>query len=332
VGKLNRKGIKIVKPLVSISCITYNQEKYIVDALDSFLMQKTDFFFEILVHDDASTDRTPEILKEYAEKYPDIIKVIYQTENQYSKGKSISKIFNYPRAQGKYIAVCEGDDFWLASDKLQKQVDYMEKNPDCTFCFHNAQIQKTDKQHSNSFMLNESIKSDKYSLGEMCLLGFIPTASFLFPKYIVEEFPKWFSKAIVGDLPTLLIATSHGYAYYINEVMSVYRTNVEGSATSRMINTPDKTKNLIKMQKGIIEILKNVNEYSNEKFSNEFQRAIRIREVEILLLERNRKQLKSEKYKEYFKGLKKRNRLKFWIRYYFPDVYIRLSEKKNKSK
>ena len=98
--------------LVSISCITYNHEKYIRDALEGFLMQKTDFKYEILIHDDASTDNTAKIIREYEEKYPDLIKPIYQKENQWSKGNyRISSTFNIPRAKGKYIAFCEGDDF-----------------------------------------------------------------------------------------------------------------------------------------------------------------------------------------------------------------------------
>lgn len=101
------------KVMVSINCITYNQEEYIAKAIDSFLMQKTDFKYEILIHDDASTDNTANIIREYQEKYPDIIKPIYQKENQYSQGiKRVDYKFNYSRANGKYIAICEGDDYW----------------------------------------------------------------------------------------------------------------------------------------------------------------------------------------------------------------------------
>ena len=98
--------------MVSISCTTYNHEDYIADALESFLMQKIKFKYEILIHDDASTDRTAEIIKDYEKKYPEIIKPIYQTYNQYSKGIKVGK-FNRERAKGKYIAICEGDDFGL---------------------------------------------------------------------------------------------------------------------------------------------------------------------------------------------------------------------------
>ena len=114
-------------PLVSISCITYNHEPYIVQALNGFLMQKTTFPFEVLIHDDASTDGTTEIIKGYAQKYPEIIKPLYEEENQWIKGRRGSAEFNFPRARGKYIAFCEGDDYWIDENKLQMQVDFLEK-------------------------------------------------------------------------------------------------------------------------------------------------------------------------------------------------------------
>ena len=117
-----------IQPIVSICCITYNHGKYIRDAIEGFLMQKISFPIEILIHDDASTDKTADIIREYKLKYPDIIKPIYQTENQYSKGISISATYQFPRARGKYIALCEGDDYWTDPYKLQKQVDFLEAN------------------------------------------------------------------------------------------------------------------------------------------------------------------------------------------------------------
>jgi Glycosyltransferases involved in cell wall biogenesis len=125
--------------LVSVSCITFNHEKYIAEALESFIMQKTRFNYEILIHDDASTDRTADIIREYEKKYPDLIKPIYQKENQYSKDVDVDDL-NTERAEGKYIALCEGDDYWTDPLKLQRQVDYLESHPDCTLCVHAAYI------------------------------------------------------------------------------------------------------------------------------------------------------------------------------------------------
>lgn len=124
-------------PLVCICSITYNHAPYIRQCLDGFLMQKTNFKYEIIIHDDCSTDGTTEIIKEYAEKYPDIIFPIYQTENQYSKGvRGMFAKFVFPKAKGKYIAMCEGDDYWTDPLKLQKQVDFLEANQEYTMCSH----------------------------------------------------------------------------------------------------------------------------------------------------------------------------------------------------
>ena len=125
---------------VSVLCMAYNQEKYIRQTLESFVMQKTNFPFEVLINDDASTDKTPEIIKEFADKYPNIIKPVYQKENQYSKGVSIHNDFLFPKAAGKYLAFCEGDDFWTDENKLQIQYDIMEKNPDCHLCLHKVRV------------------------------------------------------------------------------------------------------------------------------------------------------------------------------------------------
>lgn len=137
--------------LVSICCITYNHERFIRQCLDGFLMQKTGFEFEILIHDDASTDGTAHIIREYEQKYPDIIKPIYQNENQYSKGIPISITYNFPRAKGKYIALCEGDDYWTDPCKLQKQVDFLEHNPEYSICCHRYRVydEDTGEWHSD---------------------------------------------------------------------------------------------------------------------------------------------------------------------------------------
>ena len=134
-------------PLVTIRCITYNHEPYIRQCLEGFVMQKTNFLFEAIVHDDASTDGTAAIIREYAEKYPDIIKPIYETENQYSKRNgSLTRIMD-AHMRGKYIAICEGDDYWIDPLKLQKQVDFMEGHPECGLCYTKMRnyYQKTRK-------------------------------------------------------------------------------------------------------------------------------------------------------------------------------------------
>jgi len=137
------------KPLVSIVCITFNQEQYIAQCIDGFMMQKTDFPYEVLINDDASTDKTADIVRLYEKKYPDIIKPVYQTKNQYSLGINPGLIL-FPLARGKYIAVCEGDDYWTDPYKLQKQVDFLEKNEEYALCCHRYKIFDTETNEYTS--------------------------------------------------------------------------------------------------------------------------------------------------------------------------------------
>lgn len=133
--KKNFMAIDKEKPLVSIFCLTYNHAPYIRQCLDGFLMQKATFTYEVIINDDASTDGTTEIIREYEEKYPDIIKPIYHEENLYSKGeRGFWQKYCFPKSKGKYIALCEGDDYWTDPYKLQKQVDLLENNMDCSLC------------------------------------------------------------------------------------------------------------------------------------------------------------------------------------------------------
>ncbi len=121
-------------PLVAIKCTVYNHEPFLRECLDGFVMQQTDFPFVAVVHDDASTDKSADIIREYVAKYPDIIQPYYETENQYSKG-TLSQVMNeaVDATGAKYIALCEGDDYWTDPHKLQKQVDFLESHPDYGF-------------------------------------------------------------------------------------------------------------------------------------------------------------------------------------------------------
>lgn len=133
------------KPLVSVYCLTYNHEKYIRDCLDGLVMQKTSFPFEVIVHDDASTDKTAEIVREYENLYPHLFKAIYQKENQKSKKVRILRSFVFPLIRGKYVAICEGDDYWTDENKLQDQISILENNLDCHFCVAGVEEVALDK-------------------------------------------------------------------------------------------------------------------------------------------------------------------------------------------
>lgn len=132
--------------MVSIRCLVYNHEPYLRQCLDGFVMQQTNFRFEAIVHDDASTDGSAAIIREYAAKYPDIIKPIYEIENQFSKRDgSLRRIMN-AHTHGKYVAMCEGDDYWTDPLKLQKQVDFLESHPDYSLCTHRFHVLTEETQ------------------------------------------------------------------------------------------------------------------------------------------------------------------------------------------
>ncbi len=213
------------KPLVSICSLSYNHSKYIRKSLDSLLSQKTSFRFEIIVHDDASSDGTSEILREYAEKYPEIIKPIFQKENQYSKG--IKPIFEYvfPMANGKYIALCETDDYWIDPYKLQKQVDFMEKNPDVVICGTESILRnEINKTETKSF--ESSIKyftSDDFIKG-----SFVNTLTVLFRK--PNKIPDFVKQCSYTDycLWMYLLKKDNGKAVKLPDVTAIYRIHKDG--------------------------------------------------------------------------------------------------------
>jgi len=198
-------------------------------------MQKTNFSFEVLIHDDCSTDGTTDIIREYAEKYPDIIKPLYEIENQYQNGKPAgSSVWNIPRAQGKYIAMCEGDDYWTDPFKLQKQVDFLESHPDYALCYT---MVKPYIQPDGFF--NEPIGGGSVTFYELLERNTIPTLSILirsdvYRSYIKEIKPeerKW----LMGDYPLWLYASSKFKIEFQPYVSGVYRVLSESAIHSRNI-------------------------------------------------------------------------------------------------
>ena len=211
--------------LVSISCIVYNQRNFIEEALDSFLMQITDFPFEILVHDDASIDGTTEIIKKYESRFPNLIKPLYQKENQYSKGKKINIEFNFPRAKGKYIALCEGDDYWTDPKKLQKQVNFMELNNEYVLCYH---LSKMLIGNRISDITYPPIGKDYTKKELLTTTTLIPTASKLFRNIYTENRKKELLDFAEDTLFNVYLGF-YGCCKFLNDINpSIYRTHSNG--------------------------------------------------------------------------------------------------------
>jgi len=215
-------------PLVSIACITYNHEEYIRDAIEGFLMQKTTFPIEIIIHDDASTDGTAQIIKEYEIKYPDLFFPIYQKENQYSKVTNrILATFVFPKARGKYIALCEGDDYWTDPLKLQKQVDFLEQNPEFAICCHAVNFEYEDGRPSFIRRKHDPGRN-RYTLRDLCIKNRFSTASTFYRNHLFDGFPSWYYQMPTGDWPLHILNAEHGDIWYMDEIMATYRVHKGG--------------------------------------------------------------------------------------------------------
>lgn len=231
--------------LVTVRCITYNHEKFIRDALEGFVMQRTNFRFEAIIHDDCSTDGTATIIREYAERYPSIIKPIFETENQYSKKDgSLNQIMS-DHTRGKYIALCEGDDYWTDPLKLQKQVEFMETHPDYSMCFHNA-IEHWEEGEKSDHLFADLERRD-YDYRELGAGWRVPTASAVIRKEVLNsdlyKCAGMCKDFIYGDILIWLTAVEYGKVFCTGEVMSVYRRHIGGMTFTK---SPDRAKQIIR--------------------------------------------------------------------------------------
>lgn len=263
--------VKNSTPLVSICCITYNQHVHIRDTIEGFLLQKVNFPIEIIIHDDASTDGTAKIIQEYAAQYPEIFVSIIQKENQWSKGGgSIYARFVFPRARGKYIALCEGDDYWTDPYKLQKQVDFLEENPDYSACFTNALI-VNELDNTERVFLND-LREGAIDIKTVIIQGggLYPTASLLYRKDSIDF--DVFNKItqLAGDDLLIMSLGMAGNIYFLNEKTCIYRRWGGGVWSSISGN---KIRN-VELKKTQIEGYKRLLKFADKKFIRHIKRKI----------------------------------------------------------
>ncbi|MGG7036226.1 MAG: glycosyltransferase family 2 protein [Flavobacterium sp.] len=226
-------------PLVSISCITYNHAPFIRECLDGFLMQKTSFSFEIVIHDDCSTDGTREIIEEYAVKYPNIFFPVFQEENQYSKGvRGMMVKYNFPRCRGKYIATCEADDYWTDPYKLQKQVDFLERNANYAGCSHKTNVinNKNDEWEESDFWQGHDEDKDLDLKDMVSIVVPFHTSSYLFRSSVIPQLSAFYKKwnlAISGDIVLFTLSCKLGPVKFLKDEMSSYRVHYGGVTSSK---------------------------------------------------------------------------------------------------
>lgn len=316
--------------MVSVYCLAYNHERYIRSALEGFVSQKCSFLYEVIIHDDASTDNTAAIIREYEQKYPEVIRPIYQEENQYSKGTGrMVRDFIVPKCRGKYVAVCEGDDYWIDPYKLEKQVAYMEAHPRCTFCFTNGYIENQLKNEERRVFVpyseeDRAVYVDQcreYTLHNMYEISVCPTASYLMPREAWLTAQSYYKgRCATGDLRMQLYLTALGYAYYMNDKTCVYRENVPGSAVTTW-KMESRKKAYSRLEQGLT-MLADLDELTCGRYSKGIA-VIERRFIRDLLYNATTLQvLKNEKYRTVFDTLSLQKRLKIVVKILLPEWFV----------
>lgn len=301
--------------LVSVICTAYNHEKYIRKALESFVSQKTTFDYEVLVNDDASTDNTSSIIREYEERYPSIIRAFYQQSNMYSKGISVTR-FLLSNARGKYFAICEGDDYWIDCDKLQKQVDFMEMHPQVSLCIHNwISVSEEGKMIEKHII---SKQSDFLSTREVILGGggFCATNSIMSRLCFVKNPPSFFNNLTL-DYTMQIYFASCGDIYCFSDCMSAYRVGTTGSWSNRMrANIPEH----VKMLNRINKMLNEYNEWSDGRYFREVESIVSDNNYEIAIESGNIQLLKTNEMKSWVKEQSFKRRIMIFILHLYPSL------------
>ncbi|MBR6981966.1 MAG: glycosyltransferase [Ruminococcus sp.] len=257
------------KPLVGIKCLAYNHEKTIRQCLDGFVNQKTNFPFIAVVHDDASTDHTADIIREYAEEYPDIIKPIFEEKNLYQQGKFdlIEGSINQAMDGCKYVALCEGDDYWISPDKLQRQVDYLEANPDYSMCCTDSVVLTEHGEEDWCI----SGKDTDLPLEDLIIRGglYFATAGIIYKKSVKDNYPECCKQCSVGDHPLQIMCGLKGKVRYFSEKMVAYRFAM-GNSWSATRKNMDIDKLICSWKTSII-MLEGLDAYSEYRNSNYFK-------------------------------------------------------------
>lgn len=210
-------------PLVSIVTLAFNHGRYLRQCLDGFVMQITEFTFEVIIHDDASTDDTAQIIREYEEKYPHIFRPIYQIENQYSKGVAIGATYLYPAVRGKYICECEGDDWWTDPYKLQKQADFLEAHPEYSLCC----TAYGSMRMRDGFVKDENGTDTDITMRQLMKKNLIGTLTVMYRKELHQEYMEQvlpvMPKFRMGDIPLWLFMASKGKIRKLADQTAMYR-------------------------------------------------------------------------------------------------------------
>lgn len=306
---------------VSIYCLAYNHEKFISTAIESFLMQETSFRYMIYIHDDASTDGTPDIIRDYARKYPDKIVAILQKENQYSRNVKIDISVLAPLFRGKYVACCEGDDYWTDPGKLQQQFAYMENNPQCPLVVHESiRVSEKGEFVSNFSPFRFSDASCKMDVEAVLKhINDFHTSSLFFRNAYYAQNIEFLKEIGSFDyvMKTMLATDMPGDVYVIPTQMSAYRVAVSGSWTKRVQDHTQK--NLQHIQRSI-DALRAIDAYRQYAFHEEIEHEITRRRFRMEILSANRAAWSDPGYRDIIADMRPKERLTTWLQIFAPGV------------
>ncbi len=309
--------------VVTVVCMTYNHEKYIAKALDGFVNQKTTFKYEIIVHDDASTDRTAEIVSEYEKKYDNII-FIRQKENAYSRKIKIFFQYIKPIVHGEFIAYCEGDDYWIDDHKLQKQYDLMMAHPEVDMCSHAAYTQTGDKFTGE---ICPSKEPTVLTPNQVILGGgrYLATSSLFYRREIAFGTPR-FRQITRIDYSLQIYGSLKGGIAYISDFMSVYRLQSSEIAwTVVQRKNPEKR---IAHHKNIIKMLEALNEDTGNLYDAEIKEKINQIEFDILWSNKDYKGMVKKQYAKQLAKKSKKTRMAIRLGVFFPSLAGKLFNRK----
>jgi glycosyltransferase involved in cell wall biosynthesis len=246
---------------VSVLMTTYNHERFIAQAVSSVLEQRVNFHFELVVGEDCSTDRTRDILCDFQARYPETIRLLLREENW---GRRKNFIDTFKSCQGDYIAILEGDDYWISHQKLQKQADFLDSHPECSICFHPVMKRNQDGDESLEFH-GPSPSQAIYTIEDLLERTLIVTCSVMFRNHLFDDFPTWFHSVPAGDWPLNILNAQHGNIGYIDEAMAVYRMHSGGVWSS---------KTTMHRLQGKLEILKTLRQHLDPKHKHKLDHSI----------------------------------------------------------
>ena len=315
--------------MVDVLMPVYNHEKYLNQAIESVVTQITDFKFRLLIGEDCSKDSSREIVKQYASLYPEIIVTFLHEKNL---GSTANSSFLLNSINSKYFAMCEGDDYWIDDRKLQKQIDFLEKNPDYTLCF--TDIDVVNEMNVSMPHPYKKPENSTISIQDIILIrsSIVPTASVVYRNILSFPLPKFYTEAIYGDLVFQLLMTDKGKGKYINEKTAVYRQH---SAGISQINTTEFGSRESEL---VYDVFHNANEYFDFKYDKLFKKSmLELAKTILIYGSRNLKGYKKIKYillhkKKYFKNMEKiyfKEIIYYSLLLFFPTILKSVTSKKS---